>query len=204
MVHGEEETLTTPLRNYACEPTPDMATAQRNLKLSDNNRKVTAVNEEQPYPDHPGRFEHWKQLLCRNGLTGRCYWEVECEGNVYIALTYRGISRREARDHRGISRKGARDHCRFGRNNQSWSLFCSDYDYAFWHNNMKTVIPPPPSCSASKRVAVYLDYPAGTLSFYRVCTHRLTHLHTFRTTFTEPLYPGFGFRSGSSVSLCSL
>ncbi|KAF3853045.1 hypothetical protein F7725_013733, partial [Dissostichus mawsoni] len=37
------------------------------------------------------------------------------------------------------------------------------------------------------RFGVYLDWPAGTLSFYRVSGHTLSHLHTFRTTFTEPL-----------------
>ncbi|KAI3363944.1 hypothetical protein L3Q82_001522 [Scortum barcoo] len=42
------------------------------------------------------------------------------------------------------------------------------------------------------RVAVYVDCPAGTLSFYRVSSDTLIHLHTFNTTFTEPLYPGFG------------
>ncbi|KAJ4943164.1 hypothetical protein JOQ06_005669 [Pogonophryne albipinna] len=59
---------------------------------------------------------------------------------------------------------------------------------------------------SSDRVAVYLDHPAGSLSFYRVSSDTLTHLHTSRTTFTEPLYAGFGFGfpGSSSVSLCSL
>uniref|UniRef100_A0A3Q0SNY0 Ig-like domain-containing protein n=1 Tax=Amphilophus citrinellus TaxID=61819 RepID=A0A3Q0SNY0_AMPCI len=49
------------------------------------------------------------------------------------------------------------------------------------------------SSSVSHRVAVYVDCPAGTLSFYRVSSDTLIHLHTFTTTFTEPLYPGFGY-----------
>ncbi|MED6275516.1 hypothetical protein CHARACLAT_027277, partial [Characodon lateralis] len=56
------------------------------------------------------------------------------------------------------------------------------------------------------RVAVYVDCPAGILSFYRVSSDSLIHLHTFNTTFTEPLYAGFGLWSlGSSVcsSVCS-
>ncbi|CAI5657704.1 unnamed protein product [Oreochromis niloticus] len=54
------------------------------------------------------------------------------------------------------------------------------------------------------RVAVYVDCPAGTLSFYRVSSDTLIHLHTFNTTFTQTLYPGFRFLwpPGSSVSLC--
>ncbi|KAI3352656.1 hypothetical protein L3Q82_020125 [Scortum barcoo] len=69
----------------ACELTLDTNTAHRNLKLSEDNRKVTLVSEEQPYPDHPERFDVWPQLLCRTGLTGRCYWEVEWRGrSLYI------------------------------------------------------------------------------------------------------------------------
>ncbi|XP_038583609.1 neoverrucotoxin subunit alpha-like [Micropterus salmoides] len=176
-----------------CELTLDTNTVNRNLKLSDNNRKVTRVEEEEPYPDHPERFYCWEQLLCRNGLTGRCYWEVEWRGGVYISVTYRGIRRR-----------GDSKDCVFGLNDQSWSLSCSDGRYSVCHNNRRTVLPLS-SSSSSNRAAVYVDCPAGTLSFYRVSSDTLIHLHTFNTTFTEPLYPGFRFWSyGSSVSLFSV
>ncbi|CAK6983542.1 NLR family CARD domain-containing protein 3-like, partial [Scomber scombrus] len=72
--------LTPGLRKYACELELDPNTMNRKLKLSDNNRKVTCVEEDQSYPDHPDRFDVWPQLLCRNDLTGRCYWEVEWRG----------------------------------------------------------------------------------------------------------------------------
>ncbi|XP_037650724.1 NACHT, LRR and PYD domains-containing protein 3-like isoform X4 [Sebastes umbrosus] len=194
--------LTPGLRKYSCELTLDTNTVNRELKLSDNNRKVTYVEEVQSYPDHPDRFDRWPQLLCRTGLTGRCYWEVEWRGDVCISVSYRGISRRGYED------------AVFGRNDQSWSLWCCDGQYSVWHNNRETSIIPF-SSSYSGRVAVYVDCPAGTLSFYSVSSDTLIHLHTFNTTFTEPLYPGFGFgfgfryrygfgfRSGSSVSLCS-
>ncbi|XP_044213788.1 NLR family CARD domain-containing protein 3-like, partial [Thunnus albacares] len=182
-------------RKYFCQLTLDPNTANRNLKLSDNNRKVTNVEEDQLYPDHPDRFDHWPQLLCRNDLTGRCYWEVEWRGGVYISVSYRGISRR-----------GNSDDCLFGKNDQSWSLFCSDDGrYSVWHNNIKTSISSSSSSSSSvsNRVAVYVDCPAGTLSFYRVSSDTLIHLHTFNTTFTQSLCAGFMVWSGS-VSLCSL
>ncbi|XP_029376209.1 stonustoxin subunit beta-like, partial [Echeneis naucrates] len=168
----------------------DTNTIHRNLKLSDNNRKVTHVAEDQSYPDHPDRFNYWPQLLCRNGLTGRCYWEVEWSGLVYISVSYRGIRR-----------KGGSDDCLFGRNDHSWSLFCSDDGYSVWHNNRRTSLS---SSSVSNRVAVYVDCPAGSLSFYRVSSDSLIHLHTFNTTFTEPLYPGFRIMPVSSVSLREL
>ncbi|KAM4599560.1 stonustoxin subunit beta-like, partial [Fundulus diaphanus] len=174
----------------SCQLTIDTNTVSRKLKLSEDNRKVTHVKELQSYPDYPDRFDYWPQLLCRTGLTGRCYWEVEWRGEVYISVSYRRIRR-----------KGNRFDCVFGCNDQSWSLSCSDLGYSVYHNNRRTRIS---SSSVSNRVAVYVDCPAGILSFYRVSSDSLIHLHTFNTTFTEPLLPGFGFwsSSGSSVFLC--
>ncbi|TKS66038.1 Stonustoxin subunit alpha [Collichthys lucidus] len=186
--------LSPGLRKYSCELTVDTNTVNRIIKLSDNNRKMTGVKEDQSYPDHPDRFDHWTQLLCRTGLTGRCYWEVEWRGGVYISVSYRRIRR-----------KGGRD-CVFGFNDHSWSLICSDDGYSVRHNN-RSSSSSSSSSSVSHRVAVYVDCPAGSLSFYRVSSDTLIHLHTFNTTFTEPLYPGFGFGFlyyGSSVSLCGL
>uniref|UniRef100_A0A3B3C5Y1 NACHT domain-containing protein n=1 Tax=Oryzias melastigma TaxID=30732 RepID=A0A3B3C5Y1_ORYME len=178
-------------QTYSCCLTIDTNTVNRNLKLSDNNRKVTFEEKRQSYPDHPDRFDMCHQLLCRDGLTGRCYWEVEWTDLVYISVSYRGICR-----------KGD---CMFGWNHQSWSLACSDvHGYTICHNNKESYISSS-SSSSSHRAAVYVDCPAGTLSFFRVSSDSLIHLYTFNTTFTEPVYPGFGFRfwpRGPSVVLC--
>ncbi|KAM3849247.1 protein NLRC3-like [Diretmus argenteus] len=187
--------LKSGLRKYACKLTLDPNTANRNLSLSEDNRTMTAVREKQPHPDHPERFDFCYQLLCRDGLTGRCYWEVQWEGEVYIGVTYRGIKRR-----------GEGADCWLGWNEHSWSLLCSDDSYIAWHNENRTYTHVRP-CSDSNRVGVYLDWPAGTLSFYRVSSDSLIHLHTFHSTFTEPLYPGFGVGLrwfGASVSLCQI
>ncbi|XP_030010093.1 protein NLRC3-like [Sphaeramia orbicularis] len=177
------------LRKYFCELTLDPNTAWRRLKLSDNNKEVTHVKEYQPYPDHEDRFEYWAQLLCTPSLTGRCYWEVERNGGVLIAVTYTGIKR-----------KGRSLECVFGLNTQSWTIECSEDGYCVRHDNKEIYLPLPPSHSG--RVAVYVDYPAGTLSFYLVSSNTLIHLHTFNTTFTEPLYAGVRVFSESSVCLC--
>ncbi|XP_059215737.1 NLR family CARD domain-containing protein 3-like [Centropristis striata] len=182
--------MTSGLRKYRRQLTVDTNTVHRYLKLSDNNRTVTYVKEEQPYPDHPDRFNVWSQLLCGTGLTGRCYWEVQGSRYVDVAVSYRGIRRR-----------GSRDDCRFGFNDQSWSLICSGGRYSVWHNRRETAISSS-SSSSSSTVAVYVDCPAGSLSFYRVSSDSLIHLHTFNTTFTETLYPGIRLHySNSSVSL---
>ncbi|XP_034151568.1 tripartite motif-containing protein 16-like, partial [Esox lucius] len=178
MDHGEERRLKSGLKKYICDLTLDPNTVHRNLSLSEENRKVTRRREEQLYPDHPERFEVWPQVLCREGLSGRCYWEVEWSGGgAYIGVTYKGINRR-----------GRGDDCCLGDNDKSCSLFCNGDRYIVCHKKT-TVIPV--TASDSLRVGVYLDWPAGTLSFYRVSSDTLTHLYTFNTTFTEPLYPGF-------------
>uniref|UniRef100_A0A673VUV9 B30.2/SPRY domain-containing protein n=2 Tax=Salmo trutta TaxID=8032 RepID=A0A673VUV9_SALTR len=189
--HGGENTMKPGLRKYSCDFTLDPNTVNKLLSLSKENRKVTWKTEEQPHPDHPERFEDWQQVLCREGLTGRCYWEVEWSGReAVIGMTYKGISRRV----------GGKD-CIIGL--KSWSLDCSDNSYTAWHNYNHTTIDVP--SSSSHRVGVYLDWPAGTLSFYRVSSDTLTHLYTFHTTFTEPLYPGFHvWFEDSSVSLCQV
>uniref|UniRef100_A0AAY5EFD5 NACHT domain-containing protein n=1 Tax=Electrophorus electricus TaxID=8005 RepID=A0AAY5EFD5_ELEEL len=115
------------------------------VKLLSGNRKVTRVwEQQQSYPDHPERFDDRVQVVCRESLTGHCYWEVEWSGRgADISVTYKGISR-----------KGDSDDCVFGRNVKSWSLSCSDNSYSVWHNNKRTAISAP---SSSNRVGVYLD-----------------------------------------------
>ncbi|XP_031677222.1 NLR family CARD domain-containing protein 3-like [Oncorhynchus kisutch] len=189
--HGGEYNMKPGPRKYVCDLTLDLNTVNRLLSLSEENRKVTCRREEQPYPDHPERFEDCRQVLCREGLTGRCYWEVERSGRrVDIGVTYKGISRKGR----------ANDFC-LGYNDTSWTLFCYDNSYIACHNNNPIAIDVRPS--SFHRVGVYLDWPAGTLSFYRVSSDTLTHLYTFTSTFTEPLYPGFRvWYEDSSVSLC--
>uniref|UniRef100_A0A8C7KK92 Uncharacterized protein n=1 Tax=Oncorhynchus kisutch TaxID=8019 RepID=A0A8C7KK92_ONCKI len=188
--HGGENRMKPGLRKYVCDLTLDINTVDRLLSLSEENRKVTWRREEQPYPDHPERFEVCRQVLCREGLTGRCYWEAEWRGRrAVIGVTYKGISRR-----------GRGADCCLGYNDKSWSLYCSDNSYYARHNNKPTTIDVP--SSSPHRVGVYLDWPAGTLSFYRASSDTLTHLITFTSTFTEPLYPGFWVCDvGDSVSL---
>ncbi|XP_048854153.1 stonustoxin subunit beta-like [Brienomyrus brachyistius] len=176
---------------YSCQLTLDPNTAHRFLSLSGGNRKLT-LGAKQPYPDHPERFDRWSQVLCRESLTGRCYWEAEWDGDgALIGVTYKGIRR-----------KGGSYDCVFGVNDKSWSLCCNTDSYSVLHNNKQTLIPIEPS--GPRRVGVYLDWGAGALSFYRVSSDGLTPLHRFTSSFTESLYPGFGVYPNSSVSLCML
>ncbi|XP_036418343.1 stonustoxin subunit beta-like [Colossoma macropomum] len=194
--HGGLIRMTPGIRKYACELTLDPDTVSKRLFLSEKNRKVQCVRIQQQNkrpPDHPERFEYYQQVLCRESLTGRCYWEVEWSAReAVVAVTYKDIKR-----------KGGGDVCEFGFNNYSWRLYCSKDRYSVRYNNQETVIPAPPS--SSNRVGVYLDWGSGTLSFYTFSpiTHTLTHLHTLTTTFTKPLYAGFKVCNGS-VRLCEI
>ncbi|XP_070712224.1 NLR family CARD domain-containing protein 3-like isoform X3 [Pempheris klunzingeri] len=188
--HGGIQRLKPGLRKYACDLTLDYNTAHRKLQVSEDFRKASVVTTDQKCLDRPKRFDCLLQLLSRTVLTGRCYLEVERKGPVYVGVAYEGIKR-----------KGKGDDCQLGKNDKSWSLYCSDDRYSVWHDNRRTAIPSDPP---SVRVAVYLDGPAGVLSFYRVSSDTLIHLHTFSIMVTEPLYLGFRFMSesfGPSVSL---
>lgn len=176
----------------------DPNTVHRNLYLTENNI-VTDDDEEWLYPDHAERFECWYQLMCTRGLTGHCYWEVDWSGLVSIGVTYRGIKR-----------SGDGIDSRIGGNNISWSLDCSADNYSAWHNNSVRIIDSPAPSTETNRVGVYLDWSAGTVSFYRIIFDTPTHIHTFHCSFTEPLYPIFRIRSEftygvyNSVSLCQM
>ncbi len=173
--------------------TLDLNTVNNYLRLSERNRVITDTDTDQPYPDHPDRFDVNRQVLCRESVCGCCYWELEWSGDgVCISVSYKSISR-----------KGDGGECVFGCNDQSWSLFCSPSRYSFRHNNIQTDLSVKP---ISRRIGVFVDHSAGTLSFYSV-SDTMSLIHTVQTTFTQHLYPGFGFRSGifcfgSSVKLC--
>ncbi|XP_067238838.1 E3 ubiquitin/ISG15 ligase TRIM25-like isoform X2 [Chanodichthys erythropterus] len=172
---------------YSHQLTLDLNTVHKRLCLSEKNRVITNTDTVQPYPDHPDRFDYYRQVLCRESVCGRCYWETEWSGNyVRISVSYKSISR-----------KGQGYECAFGYNDQSWSLDCYSSRYSFIHNKIKTALPVK---SISSRIGVYVDHSAGTLSFYSV-SDTMSLIHTVQTTFTQPLYPGFFVWSGS-VKLC--
>ncbi|XP_070829780.1 tripartite motif-containing protein 16-like [Chaetodon trifascialis] len=164
---------------YSREITLDPNTAHTELLLSEGNRKATVMRERQSYSDHPDRFTGLWQVLSRESLTGRCYWEVEWRGDgVCLAVAYKNISRA------GSSKESV-----FGSNDKSWALDCNNNNsFNFRYNKLET----PVSGPRSSRVGVYLDHSAGILSFYSV-SETMTLLHRVQTTFTQPLYAGLWF-----------
>ncbi|XP_060769611.1 tripartite motif-containing protein 16-like isoform X1 [Neoarius graeffei] len=188
IISGPEPQSREEFLKYFCYLTLDPNTVHRRLILSEKNRAVRWSEREQRYSDHPERFDYWNQVLCKESVCGRCYWEVEWSGDdagVYISVSYKDISR-----------KGWGKECGFGFNNQSWSLWCSSSSLSFHHNYIKTDLRVP----SASRIGVYVDHSAGTLSFYSV-SDTMKLLHRVHTTFTQTLYAGFGV-SYSTVRLC--
>uniref|UniRef100_A0A3B5PY98 Tripartite motif-containing protein 16-like n=1 Tax=Xiphophorus maculatus TaxID=8083 RepID=A0A3B5PY98_XIPMA len=190
LLSGPEPKSRPGFLKYSCQITLDPNTANTLLRISEENRKVTRMNKYQSYSSQPDRFTGWPQVLTRENLTGRCYWEVEWSGLlVHISVTYKNISR-----------AGGGYECGFGYNDKSWALVCLQNSFNFGHNNIWTSISGP----GSSRVGVFLDHTAGLLSFYRV-SETMTLLHRVQTTFTQPLLAGvYVDNTGASAEFCKL
>ncbi|XP_058610651.1 NACHT, LRR and PYD domains-containing protein 3-like [Onychostoma macrolepis] len=186
---GGESRITAGLHKYYHQLTLDLNTAHKHLCLSESNRVITNTLTVQSYPDHPDRFDVLNpQVLCRESVCGRCYWEIKWSGDYGVLISV---------SHKSISRKGLGDECVFGYNDHSWSLNCTRSKYSFIHNKIQTDLPVK---SISRRIGVFVDHRAGTLSFYNV-SDTMSLIYTVQTTFTQPLYPGFRLGSRSSVKL---
>ncbi|XP_076146917.1 tripartite motif-containing protein 16-like protein isoform X1 [Alosa pseudoharengus] len=173
---------------YSSHFTMDSNTSHPSLILENNNRVVSRNLSLQTYPDHAERFNSWQQVLCKETVSERSYWEVEWSGqSVNIAVSYKDIDR-----------KGWGDETLFGCNDQSWCLSCSASNYFFRYNGEETILPSTPG---SSRIGVFLDYKAGVLSFYAV-SDIMTLLHTVQATFSKPIYPGFWLDTESKVTFC--
>ncbi|XP_077334619.1 uncharacterized protein LOC143975965 [Lithobates pipiens] len=154
----------------------DVRTAGNNLHISDD-RKTASSSSHQNRPETPERFEYHQVLSSQRFSSGRHYWEVDVGGAVYwrVGMCYPSIDRRG-------------DQSLIGCNKKSWCLERGLYDnhLSVRHDSNKT---PLPGDVSSRRVRIDLDYEAGRISFYDLCDP-IRHLHTFTTTFTEPLHAG--------------
>ncbi|XP_033998147.1 tripartite motif-containing protein 16-like [Trematomus bernacchii] len=193
LLSAAEPTTRAGFFKYSQEITLDPNTAHTRLLLSEGSRKATVMEQQQSYSRHPDRFTDYDQVLSRESLTGRCYWEVEWRGGeVDVAVAYKNISR-------------AGDECGFGLNDKSWALECDKNSYSFLHNSINT----PVSGPLSTRVGVYLDHRAGVLSFYSVSMKKkkknMTLPHRVQTTFTQPLHAGlYLYNDGDTAEFCKL
>ncbi|KAJ0056044.1 hypothetical protein NL108_018242 [Boleophthalmus pectinirostris] len=170
--HGGSHRMIPGPKKYLCEFT--WASPCAEVQFSDQQR---AVSRSDQGPD---------LVLVRGaqGLSGRCYWEIEASEPFNIGVT--NWSREEDAEFR------------LGLNHKSWSFVCSEEGCYCLHDNKKIPVPSV-HCSRSSRLAVYLDHMSGVLSFYRVSTDSQHLLFTFREKFTDILCVAAELKKNSFV-----
>ncbi|XP_022058737.1 tripartite motif-containing protein 16-like [Acanthochromis polyacanthus] len=171
--------------------TLDPNTVNPHLSLSEGGRKATVTTEKQLYSNHGDRFTDMFQVLSRENLSGRHYWEVDTSrSEVSIAVAYKDTSRTGYESG-------------FGNDDRSWALEVFDNRYEFRHNGSNTCI----SATRCSRIGVYLDHRAGVLCFYGV-SEAMTLIHKVQTTFSQPLHAGLGvfasYGPGSAAEVCKV
>ncbi|CAI9591068.1 unnamed protein product, partial [Staurois parvus] len=153
----------------------DISTAGNKLHVSDDRKILAWSDRNQKRPQTPERFTDYPQVLSSLIFSsGRHFWEVDVEGSQFwrVGMCYRSMERKDFQA--GI-----------GKNNKSWCLSRSGNRYFVRHDSTET---PLSTNISSNRVGIYLDYEAGQI-FYDLCDP-IQNLHTFTTTFTEPLHAG--------------
>ncbi|NXU58815.1 TRI14 protein, partial [Turnix velox] len=171
---------------HARSPAWEYDSLHPRLKLSDDRLTVSCNWRRIFYPCGPQRFDKLWQVLSRDAfLSGSHYWEVD--------LLHAGAGWWIGAAYPSLGRKGDSETCRLGWNRASWCLKKYDVEYWAFHKGERTPIQveDDPDC-----IGIFLDYEAGILSFYNV-TDGMTHLHTFRCKFTEPVYPALRLWEGS-------
>ncbi|XP_073479296.1 uncharacterized protein [Aquarana catesbeiana] len=165
----------------------DVNTAHNILYISDDRKIVSWSHRNQNRPETPERFQYCPQVLSsRSFSSGRYYWDVDVGGSDWwiVGMCYPSIER-------------GGEQSLIGYNNKSWSLRWKENQYEVRHDSKWILLP---TNIPSNRVRIYLDYEAGRISFYDLCDP-IRHLHTFTTTFTEPLHGGIRVCKGH-IKIC--
>ncbi|XP_044635093.2 tripartite motif-containing protein 14 isoform X1 [Equus asinus] len=171
---------------YARTPSLDPDTMHARLRLSADRLTVRCALLGRLGPAPAARFDALWQVLGRDCFAaGRHYWEVDVQeagAGWWAGAAYASLRRR-----------GASAAARLGCNRQSWCLKRYDLEYWAFHDGQRSRLRPR---GDPERLGVFLDYEAGVLAFYDV-TGGMSHLHTFRAAFQEPLYPALRLWEGA-------
>uniref|UniRef100_A0A3B4XST1 Uncharacterized protein n=1 Tax=Seriola lalandi dorsalis TaxID=1841481 RepID=A0A3B4XST1_SERLL len=166
----------------------DPNTANQCLHLSDDLTSVRHGDTKQQLPDNPERFTQYANVLGSEGFSsGKHSWEVEVGDHPVwnVGLT------KESVDRKGkifIS--------------PEYGLWCLTHRSGKYTNGVSETVKVKKSL---QRIRVQLDYDRGKVSFYD--PEDMTHIYTYRDTFTEKLFPFFsigeaGDAKTSDIKLC--
>ncbi|XP_020646980.3 tripartite motif-containing protein 14 [Pogona vitticeps] len=171
---------------YARSPTLDIDSLHPRLTLSEDQLSASCCWRRRLYPCNPQRFNKLWQVLSRDSFfAGSHYWEVD--------LLQAGQGWWIGAAYPSLKRKGDSELCRLGCNQASWCIKRFEFEYWAFHNGERIPIK---TEEDPERIGVFLDYEAGILSFYNV-TDGMAHLHTFHSSFIEPIYPALRLWEGT-------
>ena len=155
--------------------TLDSASANPDLLISGDEKRMRCGLERKDVPQSGRRFDGWWCATGREGFTcGRHYWEVEVGERDWRL----GVAKASA------TRRG------FRSLNTDTGYLTLRLERGIYLKAL--TVPATPLCyiAAPRKVGVYLDYEQGQLSFYDV--DKRSHLYTYNEKFTEELLPIFG------------
>ncbi|XP_036380275.1 zinc-binding protein A33-like isoform X2 [Megalops cyprinoides] len=153
--------------------TLDPNTAHSYLTVSDDLTSVKLTDTPQKLPDNPERFYLYVSVLGSEGFTsGKHSWEVE-------------VGNKPVRDLGVVKESGVRNGVIVrGPHTGFWVVTLCNASYACTSDNKRLKLKRKP-----QRIRVLLDYDRGKVSFYD--TSDMSHIYTFKDTFTERLFPYF-------------
>ncbi|KAL0984051.1 hypothetical protein UPYG_G00136460 [Umbra pygmaea] len=165
--------------NWICEAaeevTLDPKTANHDLMLSEDNKRMRCGLERRDLPNSMRCFSGWWCVLANEGYTsGRHYWEVE-------------VGHRDWR--LGVAKASAQRKGYSSLNTQTGYLTLR-LERGTDLKALTVPVTPLTQTLVPRKVGVYLDYEQGQLSFYNV--EKRSHIYTYNETFTERLFPLFG------------
>ncbi|XP_034566608.1 tripartite motif-containing protein 16-like [Notolabrus celidotus] len=160
---------------YTRSLTFDPDTIHNFLRVREDNRKLTNTSPWQhSYPDHPARFEYWRQAMTVESLyLGRHYVEAQLSGEgAHVGVTYKSIDR-----------KGEQSTSCITGNDFSWCVGRNSRGFFAWHDGVEICL----EVTDTTKIGFYVDFERGTVSFYDI-TGPIKLLCKYAANFTEPLY----------------
>ncbi|XP_056406343.1 E3 ubiquitin/ISG15 ligase TRIM25-like [Hyla sarda] len=162
--------------HWVSDVTMDVSTAANDVYVSGDKRTASWSKINQRREKAPERFKSHQVVSTQRYSSGRHYWEIDISpsGKWIVGVCYPSMDR-----------KG--ELSVIGKNDKSWGLGYADNKYKAIHDRTEKHLPSMLPCN---KIGVYLDYESGHLSYYEV-SDVIRHLHTFTTTFTEPVHAIF-------------
>ncbi|XP_020822426.1 butyrophilin subfamily 1 member A1 isoform X3 [Phascolarctos cinereus] len=160
---------------HAVDVTLDPDTAHPHLFLYEGLKSIRLEDTRQKLPDKPERFDSWPCVLGREGFTsGKHYWEVEVGDRTDWAI---GACKEN------VMRKGFDP---MTPENGFWAIEL--YGNGYWA--LTPLRTPLPLTGPPRRIAVFLEYESGHISFYDMTNG--SHVYTFpQASFSGTLRPFF-------------